>query len=322
VLLGLIIVCCMQLANNVSANIAKAPTGTTVSPAFQQVQINSTETTHLLEFNVTNNSPSSETLKFSAADFNALNDSGGLFFVGTNPTQQQKQYGLASWLSLSQTTATIGPKQTVKITASITNDPSLSPGGHYGALMLALATGNTDGSKKNRVSVHPIASSLLFVNKTGGDIHKLKLTDVSFSHNLFTLPSSITLRFYNNGNTHLIPRGTVTLTSPSGKVISRGIINEDSNLILPQVYRRYSVQLNKVSSAIKPGNYKLSVNFRFDGYDQFRSYQTKVFLLAPTGLMAILIILAVLAGCTFYLFNNHKATIYFSKLYKRFKNKR
>lgn len=286
---------------------SQAPSGITVSPAFQQVQIPGDQSQKQLQFTITNNRPATETIILSTQDFNALSDSGGLFFVGTNPTQLQKKYGLANWLRLSQTSITLPAHQSQSLPVLISNDSTLAPGGHYGALMLALNSSNVKTVGRNVIAVHPIASSLLFVNKIGGDTHKLKLSSVDAGHGLFSLPGKVTLRFYNDGNTHLIPRGTVTITSPNGKLVSRGIINENSDLILPQIYRQYSVPLAKVATVTSPGNYKLMVNFRFDGIDQYRAYQSNIFLAIPSTLVLILVIFLLIIGIGFYYFRHHDA---------------
>jgi len=226
-----------------------------------------------------------------------------LFFVGTNPTELQKKYGLAKWFSLPQKTITIQPKQTYVLQAKIENLPDLSPGGHYGALMLSQDNGN---SGQNKVSVHPIASSLMFVTKRGGDTHKLGLESVNIKRSLFNLPSSVNLRFHNDGNTHLTPRGTVTLSTPQGRVISRGVINEDSNIILPETYRQFGVPLKKVSLAFATGKYVLNVSFRFDGIDQYRQYQTSFLYFPLFGIVILVLILVAVSGLTYRHLHRHR----------------
>ncbi len=282
------------------------PQGITVSPAFQQVQVLAVEPQHELDFTVTNHRPSAENIQLTTQDFNELADTGGLFFVGSNPTALQKKYGLATWLTLPQTSVVVQPQQTVKIIAYIRNDSTLAPGGHYGALMLGLSEGAAT-PKPNQVAVHPIASSLLFVNKVGGDIHSLKLTSVEASHDTFKLPSKVVLHFLNDGNTHVVPRGTVTITNPKGKLVSQGVINENSSLILPQVNREFTVDMMKVASADKAGKYKLTVNFRFDGTDQFRSYQTSILLKSPGTYLALAILLLIIVVFIVYYYKKIQA---------------
>jgi hypothetical protein len=299
-------------------NPQQPPSGVTLSPAVVQAAITSSEPDHLLTFTLTNNTNKAQAINISTADFNTLDESGGLVFVGTNPTKLQKKYGLATWITLPQTTVTLQPKQPTKITAILTNQDSLAPGGHYGALLLGLTNNSASQSNQNKVALHPIASSLLFVNKVGGDTHKLRLTDVYANHNIFKLPGSVTLRFYNSGNTHVIPRGTIEVTDPKGKLVSRGIINENSGIILPETYRRYSVALKNFSNPAIPGKYKITVNFRFDGYEQFRTYQTTQFLLTPLLVIFFVIFLAGLLAIIFSL-KNHKVRKQLGKFKKHLK---
>jgi hypothetical protein len=305
-----------------AANPASSPTpsGITLSPAVVQTAVQADETEHKLEFKVTNNKKIEQTINITTADFNTLDESGGLVFVGTNPSKLQKKYGLATWITLPQSAITLKPKETSVVTAIVVNQDSLASGGHYGALLLGLDdnSGNTKGN--NKVALHPIASSLLFINKIGGDTHKLKLTDVYSSHNIFNLPSTVTLRFYNDGNTHLIPRGTVSVTDPHGKLISKGVINEDSAIILPETYRRYSIPLNNISTATIPGKYKTTVDFRFDGIDQFRTYQTSRFLLISTLVLFVIVIVVIIGLITVLFYSkNRKIRFGLSWFSKRFK---
>ena len=266
------------------------PQGITVSPAFQQVQVPDGVAEQPVNFTITNDKTAPQTVNLSVADFNTLNESGGLFFVGTNPTALQKKYGLAKWISLPSKQLTIPAKKTVTVQASILNLPTLTPGGHYGALMIALAGGQ---GGNNSIGVKPIASSLLFITKVPGDTHRLSLSNVYVKHSLTTLPKNVSLRFYNGGNTHVVPRGVVKLIDPKGNTVSQGTINQSSGIILPVSYRVYQVDLNKISQSNELGSYKLAVDFRFDGISQFRSYQTS-FVYVPVIYVATLI--AILAG--------------------------
>jgi hypothetical protein len=273
---------------------AAPPTGLTVSPAFQMVTIRPGAAEQPVSFRVTNDRPVAQDLSLSVRDFNTLNESGGLFFVGTNPTALQKKYGLAKWVSLPTDHVIVQPKQTITLKASILNLPDLSAGGHYGALMISLG-GNSGGG---RVGLQPIASSLLFVTKPQGATHQLSLSGVDFSHGWLKLPDHISLRFQNTGNTHVVPRGGVYLRDSAGRLISKGIINQNSNIILPETYRRYDVPLTETSSAVRPGKYSLRVDFRFDGISQYRSYQADFwyfsFLPWLGGVMVIIIIAALM----------------------------
>jgi hypothetical protein len=245
-----------------------APTGITVSPAFQQVSILPNEAEPTITFKITNNYAAPITVHLSTADFDTLQETGGLFFVGSSPTQLEQKYGLAKWLKLPADAVTIGPGQTADIKAAVSNSTDLAAGGHYGALMLTLPS-STSANQSNRVAVKPVASSLIFLDKRGGEIYAMKLAHVDVSKIYFKLPTAVSLTFANTGNTHLIPRGTVEILNPSGKLVSKGVINENSSIILPQKSRKLSVPLQQVASASLSGQYKLRVSYRYDGIGNY-----------------------------------------------------
>lgn len=291
-LLTLVILTVLLFGCSVKAEAAPTPSGVTISPAFQQVSIKAAEASHPVSFTIINNRPTTQSFNLSIVDFNTLGESGGLFFVGTNPTELQKKYGLAKWFKLSQDHIALAPKQSIKVQGEILNLPDLTPGGHYGALMIAADNSNQPPAlKNNNVAVQPIASSLMFVTKVGGDTHKLSLVSVSAKHSLVSLPHNVNLKFHNNGNTHLIPRGVVSVINSDGKIISKGIINESSSIVLPETSRQYFVALQNIDGSTGAGRYRLKVDFRFDGINQYRSYVT-AFNYVPLGLIILLVIVA------------------------------
>ena len=270
--------------------------GITVSPAVVNVNLKTKQASYPLVFKVTNSRPVTQSLKLSTADFNTLEDTGGLLFVGSNPTDLQQRYGLAEWLELAQKNLKLAPGQTATVRAQIINRTDMAGGGHYGAIMFALnKSGTTSGD--NTIGLNSIASALLFVNKIGGDTHSLNLVKVDSGGSLFNLPSNVTLHFLNTGNTHLIPRGTVDIVGPAGWSIGHGVINQDSNIVLPGMTRDFKVQLSQLRMPLLPGKYHLKVNYRFDGYPNFQTYQKGLFLALPEGLI---LSLAVIGGL-FYL---------------------
>jgi hypothetical protein len=301
------------LSHHAAVAASKLPTGITISPAFAQISIQATESEHPFQFQITNNQNYPVTLSLSSADFNALNDTGGLFFVGSNPTALQKKYGLTKWMSIPSSTITVPAKQTAKVEVSILNQDTLTSGGHYGAVMLSVAENTAASTSQNKISVQPVASLLLFVNKVGGDIYKLNLNNISITRSFFGLPSNTTLRFYNGGNTHLLPRGTINITNSGGKLVSRGIINENSNIVLPETYRRFSTPLIKTSGIGIMGKYKMDVNYRFDGYDQFRTYQTSFFVIAPLGFAIFGLIIAMIIAGVYWLYKRRAKLRVFQK---------
>lgn len=295
---------CLALSYSPSVMASTKPTGITISPAFQQIKVPGDSVQQPLTFTITNDKSAIQNLKLSSADFNTLSETGGLFFVGANPTDIQKKYGLIKWLQLPYTELSLHPGQTVAVHANILNKASMAPGGHYGAINITVE--NATGGLTNNINVRPVASTLLFVTKIGGDTHKLDLANVSVKHSIFSLPNSVILDFRNVGNTHLIPRGIVKIVNPSGKLISQGTINQNSDIILPESKREYTVDLRQLSSATSFGKYKLYVDFRIDGIDQPRGYQSSFWIVPMSWVVAGAIVLVLLFTAIVFGFRRYK----------------
>lgn len=239
-----------------------------IAPFLKEVRIASPQTSESFTISLTNDSKKAQQINLSALNFGTLDESGGVVFAGDNATGLVKKYGLAKWLHLEQDRVTIAPDQTVKIQATIINDDSLSPGGHYGAI-IASVSGET-ATSGNQVGVTQKLSSLIFATKLGGEKYDLNLKKVTHDGNWLRAPKKVDLRFYNPGNSHVIPRGLVKLIDGK-KVISQAVINQESGYILPETYRQFSLELVPIKPLSKKplNSYKLEVDYRYDGLDKF-----------------------------------------------------
>lgn len=272
---------------------ASSKGGITITPPFQEVLILPNQTSVPGSFAVANNSSQPSTFSLSTVDMGALDDTGGVVFSGLSADYQQK-YGLAHWLKLDTDKITIQPKSSAVVGFSIQNNSTLGPGGHYGAIIVKSTDQNSNS--KNQVNLAPQAASLLFVRKVGGEIYNLKLEPPTSKTYLWKLPTSATVRLRNDGNIHVVPRGIVMLKDHSGREVSRGVINPESSLILPEHVRDFSVVFMPHKRLLLPGTYTISVSYRFEGSDKFvtQTYSIRFLNLPLIGLGLILLITLIL----------------------------
>jgi hypothetical protein len=270
------------------ASAASSKPEITVTPFLQNVQIGS-EPSKSFDIVYANDSNNVRQLSLSVVDFGSLDQTGGVAFVG--PSLLLNKYNLSPWLQLSVDTLNIAPRQTASVTAVVTNDNAMGPGGHYAAVVATVVNGN--GSNANQVSLKQKISSLVFVTKTGGEKYDLSLQQVGSNSGLFRLPTEAYLTIKATGNTHIVPRGIVYLKDKSGKVLSKGEINQESGFVLPGTSRVFTVKLNKLASA-RPWStsYKLQVDYRYDGIDQFASKNFTIHSFNPAMFVIFLILLA------------------------------
>lgn len=264
--------------------------GFSINPYFQDITLAKDQSAAPFQLEVENNSDTPTALRLSVLDFGALDESGGVAFLGTTGNPEQK-YGLASWVNLENDTLVIDPGEKKTVEGTIQNKESLSPGGHYGAIFFR-SEKSSDASinDQNNVNLDPSFASLLFVRKIGGEIYGLQLSDESAKSNLFLLPDTTKLRFQNTGNVHVTPRGIVEISDPLGRIVSRGIINSESGIILPETFRVFPAPMRLLTLAFVPGKYKISIAYRYDGQDNFFGRNFNFFFVPPAFLAIVLLL--------------------------------
>lgn len=270
-----------------------------LSPLFHEVVFEPGDTEKQVVVEISNRTNRDAEFFVSAVDFGTLDESGGVAFLGGSG-DFERRYGLASWMRLPMERIVLpaGGAETIPIV--IENKESLFPGGHYGAVAFQLESPSKDESGASFVAVRSSFASLFFVKKTGGEVMKLEYRDIlSINRDTFSVPEKLFLRFQNAGNTHLVPRGIVVVRDTAGRVVRRGILNEDSGRILPESFRVYTVSLKKTAPAFLPGKYMISIEYRYDGSDEFVSAPQKIVF--PT-LLIILWSVAIVAGIFFFVF--------------------
>ena len=264
-----------------------------ISPFLSETKILTTDKSKDVSINLTNNTGKTQSFVVTALDFGSLNDSGGVLFAGKTDDKLVHKYGLASWLHLPQDHITLESGKSTKVQATIVNKTTLGPGGHYAAIIMTVDNPTNAGSQT--VSVKQKISALVFATKVGGEVYDLRLTNIQHDGDWRQLPKLITLNFKNTGNVHIVPRGTVRLVSPSGHVISQGVVNDASAYVLPETTRQMVVQTESVSNhGWEPGTYQLQVNYRYDGYDRFASKTINLRYYNFTGIAFVCLMVFVL----------------------------
>ncbi len=277
-----------------SAAFAESTTkGFTISPPFQEVVVSENQVKTSFSVEITNNSSFSQTLRLSIFDFGTLDESGGVAFLGSKPSDWQKKYGLASWVSLEKDSVIIAPMSSEKIHVMIDNKESLSPGGHYAGLMATLVR-DAQG-EKNIVGINQVFTSLIFAKKIGGEKYDLLLnrTDLDRFYAL-TMPDEVKLRFQNRGNVHVVPRGVITVRDYFNRIVAQGTINPESSIITPESFRVYPVMVRAVSPAFVPGRYTVMVQYRYDGKDDFSELQYTTYFFGQLNIVLGLVIVCLL----------------------------
>lgn len=230
-------------------------------PAYQEIEID--DDTDVTEAVITykNTSDKAQQIEFFAYDFKQ-NDHFGSIALLENFSGDYL-YTLASFLSFEKNSLIVAPFSEEKLVVRITDKQTLSPGGHYAAVIAR----SVDDKPSDHQKILPAISSLLLIRKKGGERVHLSLKEIQWSPGFLEtiIPKKINLSFENEGNVHITPRGTVKFKDIFGRVVAQGIINDSSLYILPTTLRRIPVTIQR-SRWLFP---IMIVNVEVDGNSNF-----------------------------------------------------
>ncbi len=146
---------------------------------------------------------------------------------------------LAKWISIDLKPITLEPKQKANLpfTVNVPKD-GVQPGGHYGAILLS----TTPPEEGGKIGIASQLGVLIIANVTG-DVRELgAIAEFGFKEKKLWynyLPVDFSLRFENDGNTHLTPVGNVFITDWTGRQAAVLMVNEDARNVLPRSIRKF-----------------------------------------------------------------------------------
>ena len=274
----------------VSVPPVRAAGGLTLSPPLKEITLGPGILETTTDLILTNNTAQAVHVQLKLVDLKALGNFGG---NSLDKAGLPDAYNLANWMTLpGGDTVMIPASQTQRIKVMITNRSDLTPGGHYGAVIVTAAS--TDTVKSN-VGISQQLVSLVFVKKLGGEKYGLRLNEMLADQVKGQLPQSVKLNFASTGNVHVTPRGYIEVTDPKGKLVAKGIINPDSSLILPGASRQLNTVLQSVASSGAVGQYKITAHYRYDGEEDF---QVQSVYFTRSGIPRTLLLGATFASAT------------------------
>jgi hypothetical protein len=279
-----------------------------ISPVYQNVSIAAHQPSSHYVVTLSNGTGTDQAFKLSVVDFGSLNESGGVAFLGTSSSTFAQKYGLSKWLSLDQNALTVPAGESVQIGVTVTNSESLSPGGHYGAILATALTAPNGPPVGPRVGVLEVLSSLLLLVKGGGPLPDLRLVSQSVDAQGLHMPSQVEDRFQNAGDVHVVPRGVVEVRDPFGRLVERAALNEDSGIILPQTFRRYEAPLMQLATVWTPGRYSVVTTYRYDGTQTTKVFSSSFWYIGSVKTWAALLVAVVIFASGLWWFRRKRKT--------------
>lgn len=235
-----------------AATSAKAESGQafSISPPLIELSADPGQTV-TAKIKLTNVSAGPLRITAEVNDFGAKNETGEPNIIFDE--NQTTPYSLKEWVVAPQD-FNLKSAQTQELKVPIHVPKNAEPGGHYAVVRF---TGTSQGEGANDVSLAASIGSLVLL-KVSGDIHyDAKIEDfyaarMNFEKTSFfeAAPLRFVTRIRNDGNIHITPTGTVTVTDLfDNEVISQRIngspedAKQQSGSILPQSVRRFDTVL-------------------------------------------------------------------------------
>lgn len=252
---------------------AQGALSVTVTPPLIQLTIGRGET-WASSLKVVNTNPYEVTYYAQVMDFSAEGEGGA---ASLSPVVGGASIGLASWVSVPAEPIIVPPGSSAEVPFTVNIPRGASPGGHYAAILVGTQPPQV-ASGGASVAVSTLVSSLLFVRIEGDVVERGRIREFRTERELYQKSEALfSLRFENTGNTHLLPRGLITIYNMWGK--ERGVlpINESSSFgnVLPQSIRKFEFSWQGDMTVSDIGRYSAVATLSYgDGGKQSASATT------------------------------------------------
>jgi hypothetical protein len=216
---------------------AQESTGISISPPTFELSANPGDTVQNT-IRVTNLSSSPLTVGTTARNFTAVGEEGA---VGL--TEEEIAFSLASWITVDPPEATIDPNGDFIFTFTITVPPNAEPGGHFGSVVFMMGGAAPD---QTGAAIRQEVASLVLLRVAGQvneDAHILSFTTPETFYEYG--PVSFDIRIKNEGNVHVKPTGTITITDILGRQVDQVQI-EPKNALPDSIRRLEATWDNKI----------------------------------------------------------------------------
>ena len=191
---------------------------------------------------VTNLSDVDRTFYFYINDFQAGSGESGTAEIV--PPGSTDEYSLASWVKITGEGIRLSPGEKREVSYTIQVPDSASPGGHYGAIVVAAQSPDVRQAAEERgaaISISQQTGCLVLLKVSGETIEKAMIRDFNVGGDINKSPinANFIARVENMGNVHLKPHGTIDIKNMFGKKVAILRVNDEGSNVLPSSVRRF-----------------------------------------------------------------------------------
>lgn len=250
------------------------------------------------ELNLRNISSSDLIVSAQINDFVASGEDGTPKILLDEEEMADNPYSFREWVAPMPEQLLVPQEvKTLPITIEVPEDAS--PGGHYGVVRFSANAPELDGEG---VSLSASLGTLMLVTVSGDTDKSLEIEEFSSRKDDQTgtffesAPLNFLIRLRNTGNTHVEPRGQVTITDMFGRTTATLNVNLPPRNILPESIRAFNADLDGsvIGDKWLFGRYTADLNLEYDDGNQTVS-DTITFWVIPYRLIALGIVALIAA---------------------------
>ncbi len=251
VVIAVLLFCLAAMVPRVTAE--EQPAGFTVSPAQLSLTVSPEVSSQSATVTIENSYDAELRL---VAELRAIDESG-IRLIPAGPVDE----ALAAVLKLSATDITVPARGSYQLQVRITDGGQLTDGGHYASLVLSQRP--TTGVAS---TFRPAVAVNVFIIKNQNIRTNLQLTGLKANRTIFSLPSSASATFKNLGNTHVVPRGSISLYDGQ-TLVGKAVINTDSQFLLPSRQAEFTASFEAYGRLLLPRKLRMQTMYRIDTAD-------------------------------------------------------
>jgi len=209
--------------------------------------------------------------------------------------------GAAGWLRVNRGPYLVPAEDSLRIDFTVAVPETAPPGGHYAAILVGTEPvgGASDGSV---IRVSSLVTSLLLLRVEGDILESGRIREFRTDSKMYQRPEArFLLRFENQGNVHLRPRGVIEIENMWGQNRGQISINKGGGFgnVLPDSVRSFSFNWSGEWSPLEIGRYRAVATLAYGESGQRHAGQEIFFWVLPVW--PLVITLAVVSGSLFLL---------------------
>lgn len=287
VLLGIVLGC---LCPFLAAQAQESVTLSVTPPLFQMAA--EPEQVWQSSIKVVNTNSFPLTVYANPVNFMPVGEGGQGRFIPVFESETEGQT-LAEWITVTDAPIVIPPETSKDVPFVVSVPDNAPPGGHFASILVG--TKPPDNSNELAVRTSQVVSSLFFLTVAGDIVERAAIREFSVDESFTETPhANFILRFQNEGNVHVRPRGEIKIFNMWGK--QRGFlpINQNSQYgnVLPETIRKFEFSWVGEASLADIGRYKAEVIVGY-GNESWRTLTQDVYFWVIPIKLTLLFIFAI-----------------------------